>query len=69
VTTRGVPRVDDDIGALASIASEVAATLERIRTWRGVDEVEEARRSARRRLGELSGCRPMIEVHLLRAED
>lgn len=69
VTSRGVPRVDDDERALRSIALEVAATLERIRTWRGVDTTEEARRAARRRLGELSNCRPLIEVHVLRAED
>ena len=69
VTTRGVPRVDDDVAALGSVAREVAATLERIRTWRGVDVTEEARRAARRRLAELCGCRPMIEVHVLRAEE
>jgi ribonuclease J len=69
VKTRGLPSVDDQAPALRAVAADVAATLERIRTWRGVDEIEEIRRAARRRLAELCGCRPVIEVQVLRTDD
>jgi ribonuclease J len=69
VRTRGLPSIDDEPVALRAIATDVAATLERIRTWRNVDENEEIRRAARRRLVQLCGCRPVIEVQVLRTDD
>jgi hypothetical protein len=61
--------VDDDAFALRSVSKEVTATIERIRTWRGADDIEEIRRAARRKVAELCGSRPTVEVHLLRTED
>lgn len=69
VTSRGIPNVDDDDAALAAVARDVAVIVERVRTWRGVDDVEEVRRAARRRLCEICGCRPTVEVQILRVED
>jgi ribonuclease J len=69
VRTRGLPGMDDDELARRQVARDVAAALERIRTWRNPDEIEEIRRAARRRLVELCGCRPVIEVHVQRTDD
>ena len=69
ITTRGIPNVDDEPAALAQVAREVAGTLDKIRTWRSADVTEEVRRAARRRLSELCGCRPMVEVQILTADD
>jgi ribonuclease J len=66
VTSRGVPSVDENDAALRSVAREIAATLERVRNWRDVDLPEEIRRAARRRIGEISGTRPIVEVQLVR---
>jgi ribonuclease J len=68
VTTRGVPAVDDDEAASAAIARAVARRLDRVRSWRGVDLEDELRRAARRAAQELSGSRPVVELHLLVAE-
>ncbi len=69
VSSRGVPGVDDDELALRSIARDVAAQLERIRTWHDADECEQVRRAARRAVVERVGCRPAVEVHVLRLDD
>jgi ribonuclease J len=66
ITTRGVPRVDDDTYALRTVARDVLETYERVRHYRGIDLIDELRRAARRRLLDLSGTRPVVEVHLLR---
>jgi ribonuclease J len=68
VSARGVPGVDDNPAALRSVATEVAETLERVRKWQRVDLDEEIRRAARRRLGEISGTRPIVEVHVMRLD-
>jgi ribonuclease J len=69
VTTRGVPGADDEPAVLRAVAGEIAARLERLRRRGGADLHEEIRRAARRRLAEIAGCRPVIEVHLLREQD
>jgi ribonuclease J len=66
VTTRGVPRVDDDSYALRAVARDVVETYERVHHYRGIDLVDELRRAARRRLQDLSGTKPVVEIHLLR---
>ncbi len=65
VRTRGVPLVDDDDAALRSVAKEIARTFESFRGGRGMALTEYVRRAARRKLEELSGTRPIIEVEML----
>lgn len=69
LTTRGVPKLDDDPGAARLVEAEVGACLERLATWRkgGVDYEGELRRAVRRRIEDLTGARPVIEVHLVRS--
>ena len=66
VSTRGVPLVDGDEAALRSVAKEVARAVEQFREGRGMDLAEHVRRTARRKLEDLSGTRPVVEVSLLR---
>ncbi len=67
VTLRGIPGVDGDGWAERAVAGDVARALERMvgRRSPGTDRAEEVRRAARRRLEEIAGARPVIEVHLL----
>ena len=66
VMARGVPAIDGDDSALRSIARDVLGAISRVRGWRGVDLEDEARRAARRRVADLSGARPVVEVVLVR---
>ena len=65
VRTRGVPLVDNDEVALRAVAREVARALETFRGGRGTALAEFVRRAARRKLEDLSGTRPIIEVETL----
>jgi ribonuclease J len=68
VRTRGVPLVDNDPAALSAIAREIARALETFRADRGQHLVEFVRRAARRKLEDLSGTRPIVEVETLALE-
>jgi ribonuclease J len=68
VATRGVPLVDGDEAALRSVAKEVARAVEQFRDGRGIELSEFVRRTARRKLEDLSGTRPVVEVSVLREE-
>ncbi len=66
VRTRGVPLVDDDDNALRAVALEIelarskpSAAVAGSRSGRTV------RRAARRKLEELSGTRPIVEVEAI----
>lgn len=65
VRTRGVPLVDDDAAALAAVSREIVRALETFRTGRGLTLAEFVRRAARRKLEDLSGTRPIVEVETL----
>lgn len=66
VVARGVPLVDGEDAALRSIARDVLAALSRVRGWRDVQLEDEVRRAVRRRVADISGARPVVEVLLLR---
>jgi ribonuclease J len=68
ITTRGVPAVDGDEAALRSLALEAARAVEQFREGRGLELQEHVRRSVRRKLEDLSGTRPVVEVALIRAD-
>lgn len=68
VTTRGIPSVDGDESALRSLTLEVARAVAQFREGRGIDLKEHVRRSVRRKLEDLSGTRPVVEVALIRAD-
>jgi mRNA degradation ribonuclease J1/J2 len=65
VRTRGVPLVDNDPIALGAVAKEVARAFETFRGGRGAGLAEFVRRAARRKLEDLSGTRPIVEVETL----
>ena len=68
VATRGIPAVDGDDVALRSLALEAARAVEQFREGRGLELSEHVRRSVRRKLEDLSGTRPVVEVSLSRAD-
>jgi ribonuclease J len=68
VRTRGVPLVDNDEQALRAVAKEIARAVESFRGGRGLDLAEFVRRAARRKLEDLSGTRPIVEVETLELE-
>jgi mRNA degradation ribonuclease J1/J2 len=68
LTTRGVPHVDGDDHALRSLALEAARAVEQFREGRGLELGEHVRRAVRRKLEDLSGTRPVVEVALLRVD-
>lgn len=68
LTTRGVPHVDGDEHALRSLALEAARAVEQFRDGRGLELGELVRRAVRRKLEDLSGTRPLVEVALLRVD-
>ncbi len=68
VSTRGVPNVDGDGPALRSLALEAARAVEQFREGRGLELGEHVRRSVRRKIEDLSGTRPVVEVSLVRAD-
>lgn len=65
VRTRGVPLVDGDEQALRAVAKEIARAVETFRGGRGLGLAEFVRRAARRKLEDLSGTRPIVEVETL----
>ena len=65
VRTRGVPLVDNDEPALRAVAKEIARAVETFRGGRGLALAEFVRRAARRKLEDLSGTRPIVEVETL----
>jgi len=65
VRTRGVPLVDNDDQALRAVAKEIARAVETFRGGRGLGLAEFVRRAARRKLEDLSGTRPIVEVETL----
>ncbi|HEY2405715.1 MAG TPA: ribonuclease J, partial [Polyangiaceae bacterium] len=62
VRTRGVPGVDGDDAALRAVAKDVARVVETYRGGRGLTLGEFVRRATRRKLEEMSGARPIVEV-------
>lgn len=68
ISTRGIPRVDADEAALRSLALEAARAVEQFRDGRGLELGEHVRRCVRRKLQDLSGTRPVVEVSLLRID-
>jgi ribonuclease J len=68
VTTRGIPNVDGDPPALRGLALEAARAVEQFREGRGLELGEHVRRSVRRKIEELSGTRPVVEVSLVQAD-
>ena len=65
VRTRGVPLVDNDEAALLAVSREIARAVETFRSGRGMVLAEFVRRAARRKLEDLSGTRPIVEVETL----
>ncbi|HET9958520.1 MAG TPA: ribonuclease J [Polyangiaceae bacterium] len=65
VTSRGVPCVDESPDALRALAAEAARSVTNYRDGRGLGLSEFVRRTVRRKLEDLSGTRPNIEVTLL----
>ncbi|HLV22532.1 MAG TPA: ribonuclease J [Polyangiaceae bacterium] len=63
---RGVPGIDDEPRATRQLAAEIARRIERVRTQRNADIEEEVRRAIRRRVFDLCGGRPVVEVQLVR---
>jgi ribonuclease J len=68
VSTRGIPCVDGDPAALRSLALEAARAVEQFREGRGLELGEHVRRSVRRKLEDLSGTRPVVEVSVVQAD-
>jgi ribonuclease J len=69
VSTRGVAGVDD--GALRALALEIARVVETARKRRSSNDQleEEVRRAVRRRLLEVGGVRPVVDVHVIEQGD
>jgi ribonuclease J len=66
VVARGIPGVDADGWSQRALAAEVVRALERVMGRRNPgDAAEEVRRAVRRKLEEIAGVRPVIDVHLL----
>ena len=61
VAARGVPGVEDD-AALRVLALEAARALDAHREGRGLEKSEFVRRAVRRKLEDLSGTRPVVEI-------
>lgn len=68
VATRGIPCVDGDAQALRSLALEAARAVEQFRDGRGLELQEHVRRTVRRKVEDLSGTRPVVEVSLVQAD-
>jgi ribonuclease J len=65
IVARGVPRDDDNDAAARALGLELARALETFRPGRGLEREEWARRAIRRKLEELSGTRPNVELRLI----
>jgi ribonuclease J len=68
IATRGIPSVDGDEPALRSLAQEAVRAVEQFREGRGLELSEHVRRTVRRKLEDLSGTRPVVEVSVIHAE-
>lgn len=68
ITARGVPGVDAQAPALRAVALELERAAGSHREGRGLSLEEFLRRTARRKLEELSGTRPVVEIELVRLE-
>jgi len=68
VTARGVPGVDAQAPALRAVALELERAAGAHREGRGLSLEDFLRRTARRKLEELSGTRPVVEIELVRLE-
>ncbi len=68
VSTRGVPAVDEQPSALRSVAMEVARAADNYREGRSLGFEDFVRRVARRKLEDLSGTRPLIELSVVRLD-
>jgi ribonuclease J len=68
VRTRGVPLLDNDSTALRAVARELARSVDTFHPGRGMTLAEFVRRAARRKLEDLSGTRPIVEVEILELE-
>ncbi len=67
VSARGLASLDEEVErTLRSVEREVALSLQRSRSRAGNGIAEDIRRAARRQFSELCGCRPVVEVHLIR---
>lgn len=69
VTTRGVPAVDEEPTALRAVALELARAASTYRDGRSLGFEDFMRRVARRKLEDLSGTRPLVEVNVVRLEE
>lgn len=68
IVSRGVPRVDGSDSAARVLGLELARALETFRPGRGLERDEWVRRAIRRKLEELSGTRPNIELSLIEVD-
>jgi ribonuclease J len=68
IATRGIPVVDGDASALRALALEAARAVEQFREGRGMELQEHVRRTVRRKIEDLSGTRPVVEVSLVLAD-
>ena len=68
VTSRGVPAVDDRSSSLRALSLEIERGLTTYREGRGLSLEEFLKRTLRRKLQDLSGTRPIIELDLVRTE-
>ena len=65
ISARGVPHVDENDGALRVLAKELARAFETYRPGRGLELAEWARRALRRKVEDISGTRPTIEIKIV----
>jgi len=65
IVSRGVPCVDGDDAAARALGLELARALETFRPGRGLEREEWARRALRRKIENLSGTRPSVELRLI----
>lgn len=68
ISTRGIPNVDGDAAALRSLGLEAARAVEQFREGRGLELSEHVRRSVRRKIEDLSGTRPVVDVSVVQAD-
>jgi ribonuclease J len=68
ITSRGVPAVDERPSSLRALALELERAFGTYREGRGLALEDFLRRTVRRKLEDLSGTRPIIEIELVRLE-
>lgn len=69
VATRGVPAVDEEPTALRQVAAELARAAATFREGRALGFEDFLKRVARRKIEDLSGTRPVIELNVMRLEE